>query len=79
MTEYHVCHYKQLLRSGTWGSPDCDWDWEVTHETYRTLEGAQNAMKHLRACANVPIHRLYEVQTDRWGCVLEEALLDEIN
>ena len=75
-THYEIVYYSQVLKNGTWGSPDCDWDWKYRQVIYPTLLEAKKVLARVTLTNNTPIVRLYEVLTDKYG-ELDRKLLDE--
>ena len=76
---YGIVYYSQVLYSGSWGQPDCDWDWESRCEMYPTREEAEAVFKTLSPTDDTPINRLYEVHVDKYDLSEDEILLDEIS
>ena len=73
---YEIRWYSQVLTNGTWGSPDCEWDWKTTTVFYLTKEKAEKVFRKVKPTNGDPIIRLYRVEQDEYG-ITNEELLDE--
>lgn len=77
---YEIRWYSQVLLNGTWGSDDCEWDWEETTKAFRKYEDAMRLFKKQTPTADTPIIRLYRKDYDHesqcWG---DSELIKEIS
>lgn len=76
---YEVITYSQVLKHGTWGSDDCDWDWEEESEVFCGYDYAKNHLEHIPLSNDTPMARLYRFELDRYHCRCNEELLIERN
>lgn len=64
---YDIDCNSQVLKNGTWGSPDCDWDWETKTFRYYTRKRADIAFGSFKPDNDTPIITMYEVAMNRRG------------
>lgn len=60
-TIWRIEYNSQVLLAGSWGSPDCLWDWELTYEDFKTEEQARRKFATLKPTDDTPLIRLYRI------------------
>lgn len=69
----------QVLKNGTWGSIDCEWDWEHDYY-YFSIDEEEKAMeffKSVELSLDSPTVRIYHIWENKYGQTEDEELLDE--
>lgn len=69
----------QVLKNGTWGSIDCEWDWEYDHY-YFSIDEEEKAMeffKSVELSLDSPMVRIYHFWENKYGQTEDEELLGE--
>lgn len=57
---YVIEYWFQVLFSGKWGEPDCEWDWDFGMEEFDSFDEAKETFDASYADEDTPIIRLYK-------------------
>lgn len=69
----------QVLRSGTWDSPDCEWDWEGDYYYFSVEEEdkAREFFETVELSEDSPMVRIYRVWEDKYGHEIDKEWINE--